>query len=134
MTTTTGRGIGVTSPKLIFTDSGKNCYAYSGELTFSNTETTLLLFTTTDEPIHAQLSTAYSATDGASTSQDAFFRIYFSDVLLMTITFNESGLYQNTTHYDFIIPPNTTVKITGKNTTDDSSLDFFASIRGRTLQ
>jgi len=131
--TVTGRGLDVTSPKLIFTDSGKNCYAYSGQMAFSSTETDMLLFTTTADPILATLSPYYSANTGAVTSQDAFFQVYLNDVLINRISCsaNESAIIQD---YHFIIPPNTTVTITGKNTSGGTELHFFASIRGRTIE
>ena len=46
MSTTTGRGLAVTSPKLIFTDDGKYCYAYSGLYATNTTAFEVLSFDT----------------------------------------------------------------------------------------
>lgn len=59
MTTTTGRGLAVTSPKLIFTDNGKHCYAHSGAVSIpANSLTELLNFRTGQDYIIATWSLA----------------------------------------------------------------------------
>ena len=64
--TTTGRGLAVTSPQLIFTENGKHVYAYSGQIQYTNTETTFIEGTTQEgiADVFIQYSTlAYSADD-----------------------------------------------------------------------
>jgi len=106
------------------------CYAYSGRQDFSSTETALLEFSSPPSTVVAKLSPTYSATDGAITSQDAFFRIYLNDVLINTISAsaNESAIIQE---YNFIIPPLSLVKISGKNTSGGTVISFFATLIGR---
>jgi hypothetical protein len=109
---------------------GKHAYGYSGRVDFSNTETSLLEFYSPSNILVAKLFPTYSATDGAITSQDAFFRVYLNDVLITTITVsaNESLIIHD---YDFIIPPLSLVKVTGKNTSGGTTISFFATLIGR---
>lgn len=82
--TTTGRGIAVTGPKLIYTSDGKRCYAYSGNLTLANaTIVTALDFTTNDQITKVKLQTSVDA-DALST---AYLRIY--------VTFNGVSIIYN---------------------------------------
>jgi len=116
-------------PQLGLSVVGDRCYAYNS-LDFSSTETTMLEFYSPSEIVVAKLSPTYSATDGAITSQDAYFRVYLNDVLVNTISAsaNESAILQD---YNFIIPPLSLVKVTGKNTSGGTVISFFATLIGR---
>lgn len=112
MTTTTGRGLAVTSPKLIYTANGKHCYAYSGSIGLpQDTDTTMLLFTTGQENILAELSVQGDFNTMGSTATT--LKINFNDIAIVnsvTSAGNDSvAPFDNA--LKLIIPPVTTVAI-----------------------
>jgi len=46
--TTTGRGLAVTSPQLIYTADGKRCYSYSGSISVNSSSTNMNTFETNE--------------------------------------------------------------------------------------
>jgi len=106
------------------------CFAYSGRSDFANTETTILEFASPPQTIVAKLSPYYSATSGDVSSQDAFFRVYLNDVLVNTIPLSHTDIPADV-DYNFIIPPLSLVKVTGKNTSGGTVISFFATLIGR---
>jgi len=82
--TTTGRGLAVTSPKLLFTPDGTHCYAYSGAIDADNTGMVdQLKFTTYDDPINGQFTLgANMLTTDEETGGTTLFALYFNDVLI----------------------------------------------------
>ena len=109
---------------------GDHAYAHSGELQFANTETTLLEFYSPSRIIVAKLSPYYSATTGDVSSQDAFFRVYLNDVLVNNMALSHTDITAGL-DYNFIIPPLSLVKVTGKNTSGGTVISFFATIMAR---
>jgi len=108
---------------------GDRCYAYNS-LDFANTETTMLEFYSPSKIVIAKLSPYYSATTGDVSSQDAFFRVYLNDVLVNNIALSHTDVPVGL-DYDFIIPPLSLVKVTGKNTSGGTVVSFFATLIGR---
>jgi len=109
--TTTGRGLDVTSPKLIFTEGGKFCYAYSGSrgLGDANTETTLLEFTTGPKPIVCYVDCRSVSKD---TGDNQTSKWYFNDVLVLQGESDSSKTGLQGWVGRLIIPPLTTFKHT----------------------
>ena len=108
-------------------------YAYSGRVDVDNNWTDVLTFSTKVDALDVKFSPSYSATDGASSSVDFTWRIYFNDIRLTAVCFNEAGVYANTTLHDFIIPPNTRVRIECKNTSSSATLSTFTGVTGRVI-
>ena len=132
MTTTTGRGLAVTSPKLIFTESGKHCYAYSGSITVNNDSVECLKFKTGNDPIIADFSQAidYTNVGGAKFTG---FTIKLNGVIIATNyeATDTAGKSENNnpSSYRFLIPPLTEV-ITIASTDSAADNPFFPSIVG----
>jgi len=137
MTTTTGRGLAVTGPKLIFTDSGQNCYAYSGTFGSLDTFLTLLLFTTYESPIkgtftfNAPINATVAASGGA-----AVYQIKFNDVVVALGKADSRDLRVDAMPpvRELIIPPLTTVEMIGRCEEDNASELITATFTGRTIE
>ena len=108
---------------------GNHVYAYSGEVSVNNTETSLLLFTTGNETIVGRMRPCYLASGG----DDYEFRIKFNDILIAyTKTKSEADILAQK-YFEIIIPPYTQVEVTGKNSEGGSGdfLNIGALITGR---
>jgi hypothetical protein len=128
MTTTSGRGLAVTSPKLIFTDSGRNCYAYSGIITTSTSYQTFLEFQTGEDPIRGFLQ-INGDLDELSTSWFDFI-VYFNGVGVTYAQMERNNFLNPIVEY--IIPPLTTFKVQGK--VQANTPDFTMNFIGRTVE
>jgi len=126
--TTTGRGLAVTSPKLIFTPDGTHCYAYSGFVTSpaSTATFTLLEFTTGSGFIVAKADFFYPTYTG-----DNFrYRILIDDVNLIGIEVAHGADANLLNPIDIIVPPLSTVKFTAASTVGNA-VDQCATFTGR---
>ncbi len=104
MTTTTGRGLAVTSPKLIYTEDGKRCYSWSGSVTASGGSTeTLLEFTTGNEYVVGELS----FTENERGSNAIELKGFLNGVRVIDYEYDASPMDTRNV-YPMLIPPNTT--------------------------
>jgi len=128
MTTTTGRGLAVTSPKLIYTEDGKHCYAYSGLITDNDSgspEITLLDFTTKSGYIDLRLSILSDETGAAA----LYTLIELNGVGVFRLDGDASGIgsFQFDNPFYMIIPPFTRFHLkVGSN----STVVFSAMVTG----
>ena len=133
MTTTTGRGLAVTSPKIIYTGDGKRCYAYSGDIGVTNSEVVLLEATTTNHVIKGKIQFSYNA----NASDNYKYKIYFNGVVVFGYFVGhgsaEGSGYPDTPVY-VIIPPNTDLKVTAENISSGSDLAQNAVLTGRVYE
>jgi len=115
MTTTTGRGLAVTGPKLIFSEDGKSCYAYSGTYQSLASITVMFEFQSKSDYIIGDL-TLNAAIDYTTGNINAGvvtgYRVSFNDIVVTII--KVEGGSENAPSYatqKFLIPPLTTVKL-----------------------
>jgi len=104
---TTGRGLDVTSPKLIFTESGLECYAYSGlvqSASSSSADVECLNFKTGAHPILVRFD--YGTDYGGN--NDLYIEILLNGVSIWK-TNNTATVTINDQPIKFIIPPLTTL-------------------------
>jgi len=138
VTTTSGRGLAVTSPKLIYTESGKNCYAYSGQFQIATSAATMLLFKTGPDPIDAnlQVSGPFKFSDPAS-GEKSNFQLSFNDVkiYIMGSRAANSG-YTNplSDSVKLIIPPLTTVKLEVDSSAATADIYTSAILHGSVIE
>ena len=133
MTTTTGRGLAVTGPKLIYTDDEKHAYAFSGWLAVATGADTLLLDFTTNQ--HPTEITLYWGFNYDLLENGKYFGI---DILLNGVRILRpraeqriSGSGHGTELVDeikFIIPPTTRCVINAQ--TDDGGTEAGCMIVG----
>jgi len=115
MTITTGRGLAVTSPKLIYTEDGKRCYSYSGTITTANSSKTALEFQTKESNIKGKFEfmggVNYNAGNLADGTIDAF-RVSFNGVVIAIVKVDMSLEDMPTKEtLTVLIPPVTPVKV-----------------------
>jgi len=128
VTTTTGRGLAVSGPKLIFTDNGKHCYVFSGAVSFDDSGTVGINFKSEKDYIVAKLNIDVTTSS--------------ADDVTVTMALNGVNVYQpqffDANHeipqpLDFIIPPLTTLTITFTNS-DSTVMTGYAILKGRIFQ
>jgi len=131
--TTTGRGLAVTGPKLIYTEDGKACYAYSGIITVQSAA--LALFESQTSPTDPLLCKIGVFTPQASTN-NAEIVISLSGITVLAFE------VLNTTQDDYltgfapieiILPPNTEFKMTAVNTASSAEMQWCATLIGRAV-
>jgi len=132
MTTTTGRGLSVTGPKLIFTDNGKHCYAYSGTFPASSTTAEMFNFKTGSEAIKGEFTLngqiRYVA---GSAGGHSVFQISFNDVVVHLTKCDTSGNDSPVqTFQKVIIPPLTTVVVDCISGEDTATELLTSTFRG----
>jgi len=133
--TTTGRGLAVTSPKLIFTEDGKRCYAYSGTYESVNDYQTLLLFQSKNSVIKGKFTFNGPVNiANAGAGGPAAYQISFNDVVVAlgkadTVTGNVPPAQNQ--FQEVIIPPLTTVKFIVRCGEDTAAELITATFNGR---
>jgi len=109
--TTTGRGIAVTGPKLIYTPDGERCYAYSGIFSISGSssaDNTLLKISSKNNYIKARIQLSWADNTGAN----AYFEAKMNDVSIIKNKWDDAGSASFVVDpYILIIPPQTDLKI-----------------------
>ena len=119
-----------TGPQQGLTVIGDYAYAYSGVLGIDTTETTMLEFTTGSEIIVAEFN--FTVTE--RTGDQLFGNIYMNGLKLAT---SWSGLSTNNGEPSYpiklIIPPLTTIKVTGDNITA-ATREFAVTMIGRVYE
>ena len=128
MTTTTGRGLAVSGPKLIFTDNGKHCYAYSGAISFDDSGTVGISFQSGEDYIVAKLNIDVTT----SSADDVTVTMALNDVNVYQPQFFDAN-HEIPQPLNFIIPPLTTLTITFTNS-DSTVMTGYAILKGRTFQ
>jgi len=130
--TGTGRGLAVTSPKLIYSEDGKVAYAYSGQITYGNAETTILEFQTGPYPIRANVQVNTLDYDG----DDLGIRLYLNDIAISLQRFITvgAGSFTDFPRWEVIIPPLTTFKLTFANLTDAGEHTASGILTGKVIQ
>jgi len=109
---------------------GSHCYALSGAVPCNNNETTLLEFTTASNSyIVANAQVDYATT--IVYTEDVGFQIYFNGTPIYRTALTSATGTTPTEEIELLIPPGTTVKITGINLTNTSNRDCAANIVGR---
>jgi len=104
--TGTGRGLPVTSPKLIFTEDGEKCYCYTGVIETSAAFQTFMSFQSPESYIDAHLDVIWGEYSGDSIE----WNLLFNDIEIMdSLNTHTSTYYNPITHSHFIIPPLTHV-------------------------
>jgi len=132
--TTTGRGLSVTGPKLIFSEDGTRCYAYSGAVVIANSETTLIEAQSKSELIKFRWEWNYTTTGDAISTDDYTFFVYLNDVVLTAVVTSTSDRFnENAKYKEFLVPPLTTIKITALNKTDTTTHNCYSSLTGKTV-
>jgi len=136
VTTTTGRGLAVTSPKFIFTEDGQHCYAYSGKFASSTTSQTMINAASKDAYIIARFQCNGAIGDlnsgvvgsGAVTT----FTIKFNEVIIARLkTETATEDMPSTIENELIIPPYTTVTVDAISGAGDSNLTPSVNIIGK---
>jgi len=139
VTITTGRGLAVTSPKLIYTEDGKRCYAYSGTITTANSIKTALEFITKESHIRGKFEfmggVNYIAGNLADGTIDAF-RVSFNGVVIAIIKLDMSLEDMPTKEtLTVLIPPVTPVKVEALGSANAASelmtVTFTGKVYGR---
>jgi len=136
MTTTTGRGLAVTSPKLIYTEDGQYTYAYSGLSASSTTETNLLEFITGHEAILGSFTFTGGAklTTAVTLGNTSVWRITFNDdiiALIKTETINED--MPSSEIFKIILPPLTQVTVGLISDQNDGAIFNSTAFTGRVI-
>jgi len=130
MTTTTGRGIAVTGPKLIFTEDGNHCYAYSGAITMAsaNTEYAALEFTSGSDYIIGDVDFRNVT---INTNNNTVAKWYLNDKLVFQAESESSETATPGLKGVIIIPPLTKFKMTVQ--ADGSGIITLGTFTGRVV-
>ena len=110
---------------------GDYCYAYSGAVSVSNTETDLLNFTTGSGLIVGRLQFRYATAGTAEIGEDFTFRLYLNQEFIMSSRGKADTEWFAEQYVKLILPPNTLVKVTTENVTDSDSRGMAALLTGR---
>jgi hypothetical protein len=125
---TTGRGLAVTSPQLIYSEDGKHCYAYSGEKAATTAAKIYLDFETKDALVKGVLQVNGPVDDDTPTvGATSASQIYLNDVklgILKTDTKDEDT--PGTNRWELILPPYSRVKVTMLD--DQNEADRYGSM------
>ena len=109
---------------LQFTPDNKQAYIYSGERPVTNVETTLFEFKNNSEYLEArfQLSSDSGSNDNINS------QLYFNNVVVQSGLYTINGLagWVDVLDLHMIVPPFTTVKFTGTNTSAANARNHFA--------
>ena len=122
-------GTTVISNALQFTNDNKHAYAFSGIVDVNNSETQLLLLNTQSEYLLAKLTVL----QGTTSNEDFLYKVFFNDIAVaqwhcLQVTDKESNMPN---FYNLIIPPFTTVKVTGQNTSSATNRNHSATLTAK---
>ena len=106
---------------------GRHAYAYSGSVNTDNNETDLLDFTTGNTYMVGKCQPSNNFTGGT----DSQFKIYIDGILVMVTHLASSSTGTPFEEMELIIPPYSTVRVTGANATDSGTIAVMAAITGR---
>jgi hypothetical protein len=119
----TFQGVGT----LQFSPDNKFCSAQSGVITVNNVETNLLEFSNNSEYLILHINPFYTQYN----SDVILFKIHINDIVVYSSFFTANATSLNSSEIlTLYVPPFTTIKITGQNTTDANSRDIGVSVFG----
>jgi len=108
--TTTGRGLSVTGPNLIFTEDGLHCYAYSGTFNPTSSGATFLELTNPGKGYIVgivEVNADWAGTGG----NNMVIEIYLNDVRVVFEQDVANDYVPGDTEFKLIIPPITVMKV-----------------------
>jgi len=110
---------------------GNNVYAYSGNLSVINAQTTLLEFVTNNDYIDAKFDIA----NGSGSGDDFRYYIMFNDIIVVHIYGGTSDVFNQFSMPKYlIVPPYTNVKLTAQNISTGSARAHTATMIGEIKQ
>ena len=132
----TGSNAQFLGPNQGLTLIGKRCYAMSGAIACSNSETTLLDFNTENKPILCRIKVAVATPEQENDRMRFIFRLNGS-ILYRAIIWSglggESGYTSNRESVKIIIPPLSRFEVLGENITDASSRQLAVVLAGKII-
>jgi len=114
---------------LQFTNDNKMAYAYSGEVGINSTAggITLLEFSTNSEYLDADIQLFNTSGSG----DDIRYQIYFNNISVVSMYANSGNDFLLDTPIILVIPPFTTVKVTGLNISSGTDRIHTANVRAK---
>jgi hypothetical protein len=108
---------------------GEHAYAYSGVVSVNNNETTMLLFSTGNSYVMAQVN----FNTGSTSNDDYLYKVKLNEEIIQEYIFTGSPADRarpdNT--IPILLPPYSKVELTATNVTDTSDNNQIVSIVGR---
>ena len=119
-------------PNLGLSVIGEHAYAYSGVVSVDNSETEMLNFQSENNYIVGGWFAHFNQLTGDPlASEDFRFILYLNGLQIAAIETNDSQGSSRNSIQDIIIPPNTNVKVTGRNYTGSVTEPCGVVITGR---
>ena len=103
---------------------GDHAYAYSGSVDVDDNETVLINFTIGRHYLVAQFQPGNNFTGGT----DSQFKIYIDDALILSTHVASSSTGTPFEELEFIVPPFSRIKITGRNASDSGTIGVLGSV------
>jgi len=131
MSTTTGRGIAVTGPTLIYTEDGKNSYAYSGAIvsTDSATPIQMLKYITGPDP---QMS-MFQFFDVLITDKERVFKVTLNGIAIIQNNYDGSDpSFPYNGKFHVLVPPTTEVEVLAN--INGAAANMFVTMKAKVLQ
>jgi len=122
----------ITGPGIQYTQDNLRCFAYSGDISYTATETPALLFSTESSYILASFGFSFAV----DSSDDAYITILFNDLKIIQ-HLSERGTNRDDWAYtdiQLIIPPFTEVQTTVRNGPAGSHDGFYSYMTGRVYE
>jgi hypothetical protein len=117
----------ITGKSLLY-QGGGYWAAWSGTVSATDTETTLLEFASPEDALIANIRFFFIEESG----DDIMYKAYLNNLLILAVVSQSTSvIYQNTA--DFIIPGLTNVKVTGDNIASSAGVDISAVIVARSV-
>jgi len=125
--TTTGRGLAVTGPSLIFTEDGLHCYAYSGVFNPTSSATTFLELNNPGKGYIVGIIEVNA--DWAGTGGSNFLvQIYFNGIKIIEERDVGNDYVPGDVEFKLIIPPMTECRVDLTSTTAPANANFTGKI------
>jgi len=119
-------------PQLGLSVLGKHAYAYSGVVSVGNSETEMLNFKSENKyMVCGWFANFNQLTSDPIATEDFRFILYLNGIQIAMMETSDSQAASRNMIQDIIIPPNTNVKITGRNYTGAVVEPLGAVITGR---
>jgi len=119
-------------PQLGLSVLGEHAYAYSGVVSVGNSETDMLNFQSENNyMVCTWFANFNQLTSDPIATEDFRFVLYLNGLQIAMMETADSQSATRATVQDIIIPPNTNVKITGRNYTGSVTEPVGAVITGR---
>jgi len=119
-------------PQLGLSVVGEHAYAYSGVVNIGNSETEMLNFQSENNyMVCGWFANFNQLTSDPLASEDFRFVLYLNGLQIAMMETADSQQASRATVQDIIIPPNTNVKVTGRNYTGSNTEPCGVVITGR---